>query len=52
MKFATYHDGSRDGQLWVVSRDLTLAVPATGIAASLLSAIDAITRLHKRAMEA
>ncbi|MBW8300742.1 MAG: fumarylacetoacetate hydrolase family protein [Hydrogenophaga sp.] len=40
MKFATYHDGSRDGQLWVVSRDLTLAMPATGIAPSLLSAIE------------
>ncbi len=40
MKFATYHDGSRDGQLWVVSRDLTSAVPATGIATSLLSAIE------------
>ncbi|THF49664.1 fumarylacetoacetate hydrolase family protein [Allorhizobium terrae] len=40
MKFATYHDGSRDGQLWVVSRDLTLAIPATGIANTLLSAIE------------
>ncbi|WP_284777897.1 fumarylacetoacetate hydrolase family protein [Agrobacterium sp. lyk4-40-TYG-31] len=40
MKFATYHDGSRDGQLWVVSRDMTRAVPATGIAASLLGAIE------------
>ncbi|OLP44989.1 fumarylacetoacetate hydrolase family protein [Rhizobium oryziradicis] len=40
MKFATYHDGSRDGQLWVVSRDLTRAMPATGIAPSLLSAIE------------
>jgi fumarylacetoacetate (FAA) hydrolase len=40
MKFATCHDGSRDGQLWVVSRDLTLAVPATGISVSLLAAIE------------
>lgn len=40
MKFATYHDGSRDGQLWVVSRDLQSAVPATGIATSLLSAVE------------
>lgn len=40
MKFASYHDGSRDGQLWVVSRDLQSAVPATGIAPSLLSAIE------------
>lgn len=40
MKFATYHDGTRDGQLWVVSRDLNRAIPATGIAASLLEAIE------------
>ncbi|WP_137133271.1 fumarylacetoacetate hydrolase family protein [Rhizobium sp. FKY42] len=40
MKFATYHDGSRDGQLWVVSRDLSRAIPATGIADSLLAAIE------------
>lgn len=40
MKFATYHDGSRDGQLWVVSRDQTLAISAAGIASSLLSAIE------------
>jgi fumarylacetoacetate (FAA) hydrolase len=41
MKLATYHDGTRDGQLWVVSRDLSHAVPATGIATCLLSAIEA-----------
>ena len=40
MKFATYHDGTRDGQLWVVSRDLRRAVPATGIAPSLLAALE------------
>ena len=40
MKFATYHDGSRDGQLWIVSRDLKQAVPATGIASSLLAAVE------------
>jgi fumarylacetoacetate (FAA) hydrolase len=40
MKFATYHDGTRDGQLWVVSRDLNRAIPATGIATSLLEAIE------------
>ena len=40
MKFATYHDGTRDGQLWIVSRDLARAIPATGIAASLLEAIE------------
>ena len=41
MKLATYHDGTRDGQLWVVSRDLSHAVPAAGIATCLLSAIEA-----------
>ncbi|MCY1666316.1 fumarylacetoacetate hydrolase family protein [Rhizobium sp. SL86] len=41
MKLATYHDGTRNGQLWVVSRDLAHAVPATGIATCLLSAIEA-----------
>lgn len=41
MKLATYHDGSRDGQLWVVSRGATQAVAATGIAATLLEAIEA-----------
>jgi fumarylacetoacetate (FAA) hydrolase len=40
MKLATYNDGSRDGQLWVVSRDLTLAVSAVGIASTLLQAIE------------
>ena len=32
MKLATYKDGSRDGQLVVVSRDLSTAHYATGIA--------------------
>ncbi len=40
MKLATYHDGTRDGQLWVVSRDLIRAIPATGIAASMIEAIE------------
>ncbi|MGG7518726.1 fumarylacetoacetate hydrolase family protein [Allorhizobium undicola] len=40
MKFASYHDGTRDGQLWVVSRDLRSAVPATGIAPSLIAALE------------
>lgn len=40
MKLATYHDGTRDGQLWIVSRDLKRAIPATGIAASMLAAIE------------
>ena len=35
MKLATYKDGSRDGQLVVVSRDLSQAHYATGIASRL-----------------
>lgn len=48
MKFATYHDGSRDGQLWVVSRDLARAAPATGIAGSLLAALQNWTSVASR----
>ncbi|WP_313302101.1 fumarylacetoacetate hydrolase family protein [Diaphorobacter sp.] len=40
MKFATYKDGSRDGQLLVVSRDLTTAHFATGIADTLQQVLD------------
>jgi fumarylacetoacetate (FAA) hydrolase len=40
MKFATYKDGSRDGQLMVVSRDLSTAHYATGIADRLQQALD------------
>lgn len=40
MKLATYKDGSRDGQLLVVSRDLTTAHYATGIAQRLQQALD------------
>ncbi|WP_374670119.1 fumarylacetoacetate hydrolase family protein [Ramlibacter sp.] len=40
MKLATYKDGSRDGQLVVVSRDLGLAHYATGIASRLQQALD------------
>ena len=40
MKLATYKDGSRDGQLVVVSRDLTQAHYATGIANTLQQALD------------
>ena len=40
MKLATYKDGSRDGQLVVVSRDLTTAHFATGIATRLQQALD------------
>lgn len=40
MKLATYKDGSRDGQLIVVSRDLRLAHYATGIASRLQQVLD------------
>ncbi|MBW8756419.1 MAG: fumarylacetoacetate hydrolase family protein [Burkholderiales bacterium] len=40
MKLATYKDGSRDGQLVVVSRDLTQAHFATGITTRMQQALD------------
>jgi fumarylacetoacetate (FAA) hydrolase len=40
MKLATYRDGSRDGQLVVVSRDLSTAHYATGIADRLQQVLD------------
>ncbi|SFC07178.1 fumarylacetoacetate (FAA) hydrolase [Polaromonas sp. OV174] len=40
MKLATYKDGSRDGQLVVVSRDLATAHYATGIAGKLQQVLD------------
>jgi fumarylacetoacetate (FAA) hydrolase len=40
MKLATYKDGSRDGQLVVVSRDLTTAHYATGIAHRMQQVLD------------
>jgi len=40
MKLATYKDGSRDGQLVVVSRDLATAHYATGISERLQHALD------------
>ena len=40
MKLATYKDGSRDGQLVVVSRDLSTAHYATGMANTLQQALD------------
>ncbi|MBL8671460.1 MAG: fumarylacetoacetate hydrolase family protein, partial [Alphaproteobacteria bacterium] len=41
MKLATLSDGSRDGTLLIVSRDLTRAVRASGIARTLQDALDA-----------
>ncbi|RUO49820.1 fumarylacetoacetate hydrolase family protein [Pseudidiomarina donghaiensis] len=40
MKFATYRNGTRDGQLMVVSRDLTKAVKVPALAATLQEVLD------------
>ena len=40
MKLATLPDGTRDGQLVIVSTDLTRATPATGIAATMQDALE------------
>src|SRR6195952_2771572 len=40
MKLATYKDGSRDGQLVVVSRDLSIAHFANGVASRLQQVLD------------
>jgi fumarylacetoacetate (FAA) hydrolase len=40
VKLATIHDGTRDGRLAVVSRDLTTAVYADGIARTMQQALD------------
>ena len=40
MKLATLKDGSRDGRLVVVSRDLSRAVAVPRIAATLQAALD------------
>src|SRR5512137_1911673 len=40
MKLATYKDGSRDGQLVVVSRDLATAHYATGMAGTMRQLLD------------
>ena len=40
MKLATLRNGTRDGQLMVVSRDLTRALPVPKIATTLQGALD------------
>lgn len=40
MKLATYRNGTRDGQLMVVSKDLSRAVAVPAIAACMQEAID------------
>jgi fumarylacetoacetate (FAA) hydrolase len=51
MKLATLRNGSRDGQLLVVSRDLTRALPVPHIAPTLQSALDDWDRLAPRLEE-
>jgi len=48
MKLATLRNGTRDGQLLVVSSDLRFAVPAAGIADTLLGAIESWDRTAPR----
>ena len=40
MKFATYRNGTRDGQLMVVSRDLSKAVAVPALAETLQEVLD------------
>ncbi|HUI22095.1 MAG TPA: fumarylacetoacetate hydrolase family protein [Methylocella sp.] len=51
MKLATLADGTRDGRLAVVSRDLTYATDARGIAATLQTALDDWARFAPRLEE-
>ena len=48
MKLATLRDGSRDGQLLVVSRDLTRALPVPQVARTLQAALDDWARVAPR----
>lgn len=48
MKLASLRNGSRDGQLLVVSRDLTRAVPVPHVAATLQGALDDWARIQPR----
>ncbi len=51
MKLATIADGSRDGRLAVVSRDLAYATDASSIAPTLQAALDDWTRLAPKLTE-
>ncbi|MEN3811064.1 hypothetical protein ABD440_11610 [Chromobacterium piscinae] len=51
MKLATYHNHTRDGQLMVVSRDLTRAVAVPAIAATLQGALDNWAQAEPRLKE-
>jgi fumarylacetoacetate (FAA) hydrolase len=51
LKLATLKDGTRDGRLLVVSRDLGTACPADGIASTLQEALDGWERIASRLSE-
>lgn len=51
MKLATIKNGTRDGRLVIVSRDLSKAVLATGIAATLQNALENWDELEPRLQE-
>ena len=51
MKFATLRDGSPDGALVVVSTDLRRAVKATGVADTLLAALESWERSEPRLLD-
>jgi fumarylacetoacetate (FAA) hydrolase len=48
MKFATLKDGTRDGKLLVVSRDLSRALDVSSVTPNLLSAIEQWTAVEPR----
>jgi len=52
LKLASLRDGSRDGLLLVVSRDLSRAVPVPGVAATLQAALDDWTQARPRLEQA
>ena len=52
MKLASLRDGSRDGLLLVVTRDLSRAVPVPGVAATLQAALDDWARAMPRLEQA
>jgi fumarylacetoacetate (FAA) hydrolase len=51
MKLATLRDGSRDGQLVVVSRDLSRAVAVPQIAATMQAALDDWAKVQPKLLE-
>jgi len=52
MKLASLRDGTRDGQLVIVSRDLARALPVPAIAPTLQAALDGWSSLAPRLQEA